>query len=101
MAARPGSDFSVPIRPHLVQKVTPSRFQVDDLYLKRLEATWAKNNRLSTTSRLLTWHSVVSVAAPQQGVAGHLPCQKCLRPAFSPVCRPGSQSANNKIIYQV
>src|SRR6218665_2090154 len=47
-AARPGSDFSVPIRP-----------QVDDLYPKRVEATWAKNNRLSTSSRLLTWHTVV------------------------------------------
>ena len=52
--SRPGSYFSVPIRPHLVQK----RPQVDDLYLKRLEATWAKN-WLSTSSRLLTWHSVV------------------------------------------
>src|SRR6218665_3098934 len=40
---RPGSDFSVPIR-----------LQVDDLYPKRLEATWAKNNRLSTSSRLMT-----------------------------------------------
>jgi len=34
-----------------------------------------------------------AVVAPQQGVTGHLPCQKC--------CRPGSQSVNNKNIYQV
>ena len=40
-------------------KVTPSRLQIDDLCPKRLEATWAKTNRLSTSSRLLTWHSVV------------------------------------------
>jgi len=52
---RPGSYFSMPIRPHLVQKWP----QVDDLYLKRLEETWAKNNRLSTSSRLFTWHSLV------------------------------------------
>jgi len=42
--------------------------------------------------------SILSVsptgAAPQQGVAGRLPCQKGLRPARRPVCRPGSQSAN-------
>ena len=38
--------------------VTPSRLQVDDFYIKRLEANWATNNRLSTSSRLLAWHSV-------------------------------------------
>src|SRR6218665_4007441 len=41
--------------------------------------------------------TVKAVAAPRQGVAGRLPCQKCIRPA----CRPGSQSTINKIIYQV
>ena|SRR6218665_1949807 len=50
----------------LVCQSDPTRYKSDPkstssrrLVTQRLEATWARNNRLSTSSRLLTWHTAV------------------------------------------